>query len=317
MLLSVVIPVFNEEHAIRPLLDRLWRLAEGLGGDALEVIFVDDHSTDGSPGLLKEGCAKDPRFRYVRLSANCGSHVAILAGLEHARGDCAVFLASDLQDPPELISEMLHLWRQGSHIVWAVRSQREGVSAVERWLSRLFYKLVYRLGNVRLPPEGSDFALLDRKVVDALRQSAGATLSLGGEIARSGFRQAEVPYVKARRAFGASKWSLERKLRTFVDAFVSFSYMPLRAMSYVGIVCSIVGFFYALVVIVSRLLTRTPIEGWASLMVVVLLIGGIQMVMLGVLGEYLWRTLEEARRRPLYSIEESFQVGEAGRRERS
>lgn len=302
---SIVIPVFNEELTIPALLDRLRRLPEMLAPVITEVILVDDHSTDRSPEILKEACRCTPGFRYLRLAKNSGSHVAIMAGLASARGDAAVFLAADLQDPPELICQMLDLWRAGNHIVWAVRGEREGISKTDLFLANTFYRLLNLLGGVSLPPRGSDFALLDRKVIDALLQSAGSDPSLGGDIARLGFSQTQFAYTKRQRFAGRSKWTLERKLKAFADAFVSLSYAPLRAMSYLGMLCSFLGFLYALLVIVLRFMSRNPIQGWSSLMVVVLLLGGVQMMMLGVLGEYLWRTLEAARQRPTYFLEES------------
>jgi glycosyltransferase involved in cell wall biosynthesis len=303
--ISIVIPAFNEEAVFPLLVDRLRTFIERLAPLTAEVILVDDHSSDKSPEILRDICRKDSRFRYARLAKNSGSHIAILAGLSQARGDCAVFLAADLQDPPELILQMLELWRSGHHVVWAVREERQGVSKIDVFLSNTFYRLLNFLGEVNLPPRGSDFALLDRRAVDALLQSAGSDPSIGGEIARLGFSATQINYTKERRAAGDTKWTLKRKLRAFADAFVSFSYAPLRAMSYLGITCSLFGFTYALAVVVLRLTTRTPVQGWSSLMVVVLVLGGVQMMMLGVLGEYLWRTLEAARRRPVYFLEET------------
>jgi len=305
--LSIVIPVYNEEAVLPALRDRLCSFLDRLRPLITEIILVDDHSSDRSPQILKDFCEQNPVFRYARLAKNCGSHIAVLAGLEHARGECAVFLAADLQDPPELVLQMMELWRRGHHVVWAVRERREGVSALDVFLANMFYRLLNLLGEVNLPPRGSDFALLDRKAIDALLQSAGSDVSLGGEIARLGFSSEQIVYTKERRAAGASKWTLKKKLKAVADAFVSFSYAPLRAMSYLGIVCSLLGFAYALLVIVVRLRTQTPVQGWASLIVVVLVLGGLQMMMLGVLGEYLWRTLEAARRRPTYFLEEAFE----------
>lgn len=303
--LSIVIPVFNEEAVIPALIERLQSFVARLTPLVTEIILVDDHSIDRSPELLKEVCAADPRFRYARLAKNSGSHVAILAGLARARGECAVFLAADLQDPPELILQMLDLWRAGHHVVWAVREARKGVSKLDVFLSNTFYRLLNLLGEVDLPPRGSDFALLDRKAVNALLESAGSDPSIGGEVARLGFSSAQITYTKEKRAAGGSKWTLKRKLKAFADAFVSFSYVPLRAMSYLGMIISLLGFAYAVLVIVLRLITRTPVQGWSSLIVVVLVMGGVQMMMLGVLGEYLWRTLEAARHRPIYFLEET------------
>jgi polyisoprenyl-phosphate glycosyltransferase len=301
--LSLIIPVYNEEEGMPALVERLNVLLQKIGVPT-EVIFVDDHSGDGSPELLKQACITRPELRYVRLARNRGSHIAILAGLAHAHGECAVFLAADLQDPPELIPRMMEQWRMGFRVVWAVREKREGISPIDRFMSNSFYRLLNRLADVELPPSGSDFALLDRKVIDALLLSAGSNPSLGGEIATLGFSHAEVMYTKQRRRYGRSKWSLERKLKAFADAFVSFSYAPLRAMSYLGMLCSLLGFLYAATIIILRLISRIGLTGWSSLMVVVLLLSGVQMVMLGILGEYLWRTLDAARRRPNYFIEE-------------
>ena len=312
-LLSLVFPVYNEEVGIPPLLQRLQALRQ-CGDVPIEVIFVDDHSTDKSPLLLRCACQSNPHYRYVRLARNSGSHAAILAGLEHARGDCAVFMASDLQDPPELIPQMLKVWREGSHVVWAVRERRDGISRRERLLARAFYWLMNRFSEVSLPPQGADFALLDRRVISALLASAGADPSLGAEIASLGFRQTQVPYAKAARQFGQSKWNLRKRLKAFADAFVGHSFAPIRFMSYTGITMAVVGFAYACVVVAMRLFAAAPIEGWASLMVAVLVIGGMQMVMLGVLGEYICRALRESRRRPLYLIEEAYPPVIAARR---
>jgi dolichol-phosphate mannosyltransferase len=309
--LSIVIPVFNEEAVLPALVERLGSFADRMLPLATEIILIDDHSADRSVQLLREICGKDPRFRYARLAKNSGSHVAVLAGLAQARGKCAVFLAADLQDPPELISQMLDMWRAGHDLVWAVREEREGISKLDLFLANTFYRLLNLLGEVNLPPQGSDFALLDQKVVDALLKSAGSNPSIGGEIARLGFSSAQITYTKQARAAGTSKWTLKRKLKAFADAFVSFSYAPLRAMSYLGMGFSLLGFAYALLVIVLRLRTHTPVQGWSSLIVVVLVLGGVQMMMLGVLGEYLWRTLEAARQRPIYFLEEASKLDAA------
>jgi polyisoprenyl-phosphate glycosyltransferase len=303
MILSVVIPVYNEGDGLRLLADRLEDCLAHLDVSS-EVIFVDDHSLDSSPQVLKDICDENPGFRSLRLARNCGSHIAALAGLEHSRGDCAVFLAADLQDPPELITEMLELWRQGYRVVWAVRVGRESIPLINRVAAKAFYWLLNRLGDVAVPPDGAHFSLVDRRIVAGLGQSVGANPNILAEISRMGFSQAQTPYVKEARRIGGTKWSLRKKLKMFVDSFVSFSYAPLRAMSYLGISLSLLGFIWAFVVLIARIMNRQPVSGYASLMVVTLIIGGFQMIMLGVLGEYLWRTLDEARHRPKYLIEE-------------
>jgi glycosyltransferase involved in cell wall biosynthesis len=307
--LSIVIPIFNEEGAIPALVQRLRGIAEGLPDLKIEIILIDDHSSDNSAEMLRAAVRQDSRFRYARLAKNCGSHIAVLAGLAEVTGDCAVFLAADLQDPPELIPQMYELWGKGSQVVWAVRKEREGISKADLLLSNTFYRLLNWMGEVNLPPRGSDFALLDKKVVDALLKSTGSHPSVIGEIARLGFSQTEISYTKERRVAGTTKWTLGRKLKAFADAFVLFSYTPLRIMSYAGMLSSLLGVAYAMLIIVLRLRNSTPVQGWSSLMVVVLVLGGVQMLMLGIMGEYLWRTLEAARRRPLYFLEETLQVG--------
>lgn len=301
--LDLVIPVYNEEESLPALFERLRALRGQLGAVRASVIFVDDHSTDRTPELLRDACQRDGMACCVRLSRNSGSHIAVLAGLAHSRADCAVFLAADLQDPPELIPQLLELWQAGHHVVWAVRERREGISPAEKFFSLAFYWLLNRFGEVALPPTGSDFALLDRRVVDALIAATGANPSIGGAIAWLGFRQTHVSYVKEARRYGRTKWNLVKKLKAFADAFVAFSYIPMRMMSYTGLTMAVLGLAYAALIILMRLFARTPIQGWSSLMVITLVMGGVQMVMLGVLGEYLWRTLEESRKRPLYFIE--------------
>jgi len=222
--------------------------------------------------------------------------------MNHAKGDCVVFMASDLQDPPELIAGMVAQWQQGYQVVWAVREKIEGISLARKLLSGLFYKLMNSYGEITLPPTGADFALLDKKVVQALLKSAGTTPSLGGLIASLGFRTYELKYIKQARKFGKSKWTLAKRIKSFIDAFVLFSFAPMRFMSYLGLFLSAFGFIYALFIIANRVISR-PTPGYASIMVAILIIGGFQMIMLGVLGEYLWRNLEEARKKPLFFIE--------------
>lgn len=302
--LSIVIPVYNEGDGIYMLVDRLKSFLDSADFPA-EVVFIDDHSSDNSPEALQRACSENPNLRWLRLARNSGSHVAVLAGLEHARGDCVVFMAADLQDPPELIHRMMELWRQGNHTVWAVRARREGIPLADRLLSKAFYWLMNHFGEVTFPPDGADFALIDHAVVTALKASVGANPSVLGEIAKLGFRQTQIPYVKQARKFGKSKWTRRKKLKAFADSFVSFSYAPMRAMSYLGIASSALGFLYAAFLLVMHFLRSQTVAGYASIMVAVLVIGGVQMIMLGVLGEYLWRTLDEARRRPRYFVEES------------
>lgn len=304
-LISLIIPCYNEAEGLSILLARLDALVESLKSEVnVEIIIVDDHSVDGSNLVLKKLCAERTYLKFIRLSRNSGSHIAVIAGMKYAKGDAAVFLAADLQDPPELIAEMIRKWREGFDVVWAVRAQRLGVSRTSVFFSNMFYRLMNKMTEINFPKKGADYALMDRKVIDGLVQSAGSKPSLGALISWLGFMQTEIPYVKEDRKFGKSKWTLSKKLNAFADAFVGFSYLPMRFMSLIGFIAAMLGFLYAIFVVIMRWVVGDPIEGWASLMVAILIIGGLQMLMLGVLGEYLWRNLEESRKRPLFLVED-------------
>lgn len=304
-LISFVIPCYNEAEGLHLLIERLDAFVKRLRSRVnVEVILVDDHSTDGSPALMHRLCNERDYLKFIRLSRNSGSHIAIIAGMKYCKGDAAVFLAADLQDPPELVEEMIVKWEAGYDVTWAVRVERRGVSKTSVFFSNMFYRLLNSMTEIHFPKKGADYALMDRKVVDGLVQSAGSKPSLGALISWLGFKQTEIPYVKEERKFGRSKWTLSKKLNAFADAFVGFSYLPMRFMSLLGFSAAFVGFVYAMFVMIMRFMVGDPIEGWASLMVVILIIGGLQMLMLGVLGEYLWRNLEESRKRPLFLLED-------------
>jgi dolichol-phosphate mannosyltransferase len=303
-LLSLIIPVYNEESGITYLLDELGRFIKQSGFENIEVIFVDDHSIDNSPVLLKEACKTIPGYNFIRLSKNSGSHIAIIAGMAASKGDCAVFLAADLQDPPELIISMVEKWKQGNKVIWAVRDKIEGISITTMFFGRMFYFIFNKMSYVKLPKTGADFALLDKQVVEALLKSADAKPSLGALINWLGFKQTEIIYTKQERKHGKSKWTLSKKINGFLDSIVSFSYAPMRIMMGLGFVVAFIGFLYSILIIILNLLGN-PIQGWSSIIIAVLILGGAQITMLGVLGEYLWRNLDESRKRPLYFIEDS------------
>jgi polyisoprenyl-phosphate glycosyltransferase len=302
-LLSIIVPCWNEELNI-PLLYARLRAVLGVEQIDWEMIVVDDHSRDRTFEVASGLAEQDCRVRVFRLSRNVGSHLALMCGLEHALGQAAIMIAADMQDPPEIISEMLKCWRRGDQVVWAVRTARKGVSAKDVFMSRLFYRIMAGiLGRSDLSGHGADVFLIDRIVIEAVTQCREGNVSLFALLAWLGFRQNTIPYVKEERKHGRSGWTLSRKLKLFVDSITAFSYLPIRLMSLVGIGTACVGFLYALIVTSRAFLVEMPVEGWSSLMIVVLVIGGLQMTMLGTLGEYLWRTLDETRRRPRYNIE--------------
>lgn len=295
-------PAYNEAENLPVLYQHLQRVIDGIDAD-WEWIVVDDHSTDATFEVLTHLAERDDRLRGFRFSRNFGSHTASTCGLNHARGDCAIVLAADLQDPPETIPQLLTEWQRGAQVVWAVRTRREGEKVSTVGFARLYYWLMrWGVGIKGMPATGADFFLIDRRVVDAFRQFNESNVSILALITWMGFRQAFISYNKQARLHGRSGWNLKKKLKLVIDSVTSFTYLPIRVMSYLGFSVALIGFLYAAVVIVSAFIGN-PVQGWSSLIVIVLILGGIQMLMMGVLGEYMWRALDEARRRPRYIIE--------------
>jgi glycosyltransferase involved in cell wall biosynthesis len=302
--LSLVVAAFNEEGNLPLLYERVTALDWPALGVELELVLVDDHSHDGTAAFLRGLAARDPRVKVLRFSKNFGSHKAFTAGLEQCTGDAAVILAADLQDPPETIPQLLEKWRAGAKVVWAVREERAGESWLTQALARAYYFLMRRFADVQPPRTGADFLLLDRQVLDVLKRSPEKHTSLLALIQWMGFRQEHITYAKAERHSGRSKWTLRKKLKLSVDSFVSFSYFPIRLVSSCGFIFAFTGFVYATIVAVRALAYGSPVQGWPALMCVVLITSGVQLIMLGVLGEYLWRTFDETRGRPRYIVEE-------------
>jgi glycosyltransferase involved in cell wall biosynthesis len=301
-LLSVVTPAYNEAQNLPVLYERL-RSALDVPDLEWEWVVVDDHSRDGTFDVLCELAVKDPRVRGIRLSRNFGSHTATPCALNHARGDCAAMIAADLQDPPEVILQLLEKWHAGAQVVWAVRAEREGEKASTILFSRLYYWVMRSfVGLKEMPSTGADCVLLDRAVLEAFRGFQEANMSFLALLTWMGFRQETLFYVKKARLHGKSGWTFGKKLKLTIDSITAFSYLPIRLMSFVGFVVAVMGFAYAIFEIIAALVGHPP-TGYPSLMVVILVLGGLQMLMMGVLGEYLWRALDESRRRPRYLIE--------------
>ena len=317
-MLSIVTPAHNEETNI-PLLYA--QLKEHLESLEWEWILVDDHSSDNTLGAFSRLAAEDERLRGIRFSRNFGSHKALICGLREARGDAAVILAADLQDPPSMILQLVEAWKAGDQVVWAVRQARPGETHSGVFFSRLYYWIMRRfVGLSSMPATGADFFLADRRVLDALAQFNENNVSLFALVCSLGFRHGHVDYVKEARLHGRSSWTLGKKVKLLVDSVIAFTYLPIRYMMAFGSAIGLFGFTYSLFVVYNYV-QGSPAQGWSSLMVVVLMLGGMQMMMLGVLGEYVWRALDESRARPLYLVEQVVIGGsgkeDAGRSETS
>ena len=300
-LISVIVPCFNEEEVLPTTHSRLVKVMEALEF-AFEIIYVDDGSRDGTREILKQLQVSDERVRVLRLSRNFGHQIAATAGLDAADGDAAVLIDADLQDPPEVIAEMVARWKEGYDVAYGQRSAREGETAFKLWTAKLFYRLFNRLSDTEVPLDTGDFRLMDRKVVEAIRQMREHDRFLRGIVSWMGFRQIAVPYRRAARAAGQSKYPLLKMVRFALDAIVSFSAVPLRlvlTMGLVGFGAAIVGMIWA---IVAPLFVGVWISGWALLLIAVLFLSSVQLVCLGVIGEYVGRIYREAKRRPLYLL---------------
>jgi polyisoprenyl-phosphate glycosyltransferase len=310
-LVSVVVPVYQNAASLPDLFARLCEVARSSEGDRFELVFVDDGSPDGSFEVLRGFAESDARVRVVKLSRNFGSNPALLAGLSEARGDAVVAVAADLQDPPELIPEMLALWRGGKKVVLAARRTRAD-PFLTRVLADTFYRLFRRFAIRTMPRRGFDFFLVDRKVCDLITAIQENNAYLMGLILWLGFEPGIIDYDRRLREprYGRSTWGLAKKVKYFIDSFIAFSYVPVRVMSLSGIVVAVLGLLYAVLVVALRVMRGFPVEGWASLMVAVLLLSGLQIAMIGILGEYLWRNLEETRRRPRFIVERVLSGGD-------
>ena len=306
---SIVVPVYYNAPSLPTLRQRFDEVAKQLPQCEFEFIFVDDGSGDNSFDVLKELATQDARVKIVRLVRNFGSNAAILAGLAHAQGDCVVMITADLQDPPELIPSMIDKWKEGNKVVLAARSARQD-PLMTRLTGDLFNWLFQKFVFPNFPEKGFDFFLADRQVVRVLVQNAGTNVYLFGLLLWTGYKSVTLSYTRAERKFGKSRWTFGKKLKYFFDAFVGFSYLPLRLASVTGTALAILGFLYAAFLIVARIFWGFPVEGWTSMMVVLLLVSGVQMMMLGLLGEYIWRTLDESRKRPVYLIGETVGIDE-------
>jgi glycosyltransferase involved in cell wall biosynthesis len=307
--ISVIIPVLNEARNIDLLARRLTAALEALG-NPFEVVIVDDGSTDGTLAALRALNARDNRFKAVSLSRNFGKEIAVAAGLRHATGAAAVIMDGDLQHPPEVLGRFIALWDEGYDVVYGQRTDRSRNTPFERFSAKAFYRIFYHLSGTLLPDGAGDFRLLDRRVLDVYNALPERSRFNKGLFAWVGFRSIGVPFEVEARAHGRSQWALRRLVHFAIDGIASFTTVPLKVWSYVGVAVSSVALFYAVYFLLKTIIVGVDVPGFPSLLISVLLIGGIQLISLGVIGEYLGRIYEEVKGRPLYIVAET--VGLSG-----
>ena len=314
-LFSIVVPVYYNELNLPDTLPALLALEARLPeGFRIQLVFVDDGSGDCSLDLLRQYQQEYPeKVKVVQLTRNFGSMAAIQAGFTQADGDCVGVIAADLQDPPELFIEMVSHWQQGIKAVFAVRKDREE-SGSQKFFANAYYALIRRFAIPNYPTGGFDFLLIDRQVVEEVNKIHEKNTNLMALIFWLGFKSVMIPYVRMSRKKGKSRWTLRKKAKLFIDSFVSFSYVPIQALSALGFLLAGGAFLYGLIIFIAWLAFGVPVRGWVPMMILLTITAGMQMTMLGVLGEYLWRTLDETRKRPHYIIDLVFADGRGSRK---
>ena len=300
---SIIAPIYNEEGSIPKLYQRVGEVMDRTGED-WELVMVDDGSSDRSRELIRELAAKDPRVRPVIFARNFGHQIAVTAGLDYSRGDAVVIIDADLQDPPEVILDLIEKWKEGYEVVYATRARREGETWFKLFTAAAFYRLIQRITDVNIPMDTGDFRLLDRKVVEVLNQMRERHRFLRGMSVWVGFKQTGVEYERAERYAGETKYPLSKMIRFASDAITSFSYFPLQLAMYLGFITAGLSIIAIPVVIALRLAGWQAFLGQASTLIAVLFLGGVQLISLGILGEYVGRLYDEAKDRPLYIVRE-------------
>lgn len=298
---SIVVPVYNEEKVVSASYQRLKAVMDGVG-EEYEIIFVNDGSRDQTGPLVRELCRQDQRVKLIEFSRNFGHQLAITAGMDHAQGEAVVVIDADLQDPPEVIPEMIAKWKEGYDVVYGRRLKREGETFFKKFTAKVFYRFLRRMTDVDIPVDTGDFRLIDRKVCDALKEVGERNRYVRGLISWLGFNQVAVYYQRHKRFAGETKYPLKKMMKFAFDAVTSFSNKPLKLASLTGVVLSGVSFLYLLVVVYLRLFTARTVQGWASILAVNLFFNGVILVTLGVIGEYIGRIFDEAKGRPLYVV---------------
>lgn len=315
-LLSIVVPCYNEEEVLAETIRRLLGTADSLMRSSLgvELIFIDDGSRDNTRTLLRQYARLDSRIRVVGFARNFGHQLAVSAGIDAARGDAVVLIDADLQDPPELIAKMVSKWREGFDVVYGTRTVRSGESRFKIATARMFYRVLNRLSDVPIPLDTGDFRLMGRNVVDVIKSMPEQDRFVRGMVSWVGFRQVALPYRRERRFAGKSKYPLRKMLRFAIDGILSFSARPLQLSVVLGAVSAALALLVICYSLALRIFTHEWVPGWTALMIAVLFMGGVQLLCVGILGEYVARIYREVKRRPLYVVQETvgFQTPDSG-----
>jgi glycosyltransferase involved in cell wall biosynthesis len=306
--ISILIPAYNEQEVLRHLYERLNKLAGETSKYTFEFLFVNDGSRDKTLEIIKAYALKDPRVAYINLSRNFGKETAMIAGLDHANGDATVIIDADLQDPPELIPQMISYWEQGYDDVFAKRNSRNGESWFKKATSTAFYKILQRSTHIPIQQDTGDFRLLDKRCVKALRQFRESERYTKGMFSWIGYEKKEIGYDRDPRFAGETKWNYFKLLNLAIDGITSFTTAPLRISSVLGILVSVCAFIYIMYLVIRTMFFGTDLAGYPSMMAVILFLGGVQLLSLGVIGEYIGRIFNETKNRPLYFIEEYHQA---------
>lgn len=302
-LVTILVPAYNEQEVLHLLYDRLEKLMNENTNYDFEVLLVNDGSKDKTFEIMQELREKDKRFCYLNLSRNFGKETAMIAGLDYCKGDAVVIIDADLQDPPELIPEMIKYWEEGYDDVYAKRKSREGETWLKKFTSKMYYRVLQGFTRIEIQKDTGDFRLLDRRCVEALKSMRENQRYTKGLFSIIGYNKKEILYDRDPRAAGQTKWNYGKLIDLSIDGITSFTTSPLRWAAIIGCGVSVIGFVYMLYIIIKTIVTGIDVPGYASLMVVILFLGGIQLIFLGIIGEYLGRTFNESKHRPLYFIE--------------
>ncbi len=302
-LITILVPAYNEQDVLNMLYERLSKLINSITNYDFEILFINDGSKDDTLNIIKNLRNLDKRVCYLNLSRNYGKEIAMIAGLDYSKGDAVIIIDADLQDPPELIPEMIKYWEQGYDDIYAKRKSRKGETWLKKFTSKMFYKTLQSVTKIEIQKDTGDFRLLDRRCVEALKQLRESQRYTKGLFSWIGYNKKEILFERDKRAAGKTKWNYKKLIDLSIDGLTSFTTAPLRWSAIIGLLVSLAGFIYMLVIIMKTIIYGVDVPGYASTMVVTLFLGGIQLIFLGIIGEYLGRAFYETKNRPIYFVD--------------